>query len=464
MFRRCAVSVAIIVVLAFVPLPLCAQVAPAYRVDDLGSFGPGDLVGLAINNKGEIAGYGTLANGTTRAFRWTEAGGLEDLGANGGWLSQAIGINDNGDVVGVYIDASNNPHGFLVKAGGVMQDLRTPERQIVRVNSITNDGQMTGQLYSYSPSFQVHAFRTLADGTLQDLGDSVYASVGWRINAAGDVAGFEATSVDGNIQSAVRFSTASGKAPLGTLGGKRSSGMSINASGTVVGWSEVPTSGIWSRAFRAIPGLPMEDLGTLTGAGAASAESVNDNGTVVGWSSGRYWMTAFVHADGEGMVDLNSRVLVPGVPRPLYDALGINNSGQIVVWYWRPDGSTGTARLTPIVDTAPPVITTASVTPDVLKFTAQQMVSVSVSVSAVDNFDPSPVCAIASVTNSEAPASGDDPDVQIVDASTALLRAVRFGTGDGRTYTITAVCRDASGNAATTQLTVRVPHDEGRTN
>jgi probable HAF family extracellular repeat protein len=211
MFQRCAVGLAIAIVLVSEPVPVCAQVAVAYRVDELVSSGTGDLVGLAINNNGEIAGYGVLPNGTTRAFRWTEAGGLEDLGANGGWLSQAIGINDNGDVVGVYIDSSNNPHGFLAKRGGVMQDLRTPGRQIVRVNSITNDGQMTGQLFSSMPPFQVHAFRTLADGTLQDLGDPLYASVGWRINAAGEVTGYEASTVDGTAQAAFRFSAASGR-------------------------------------------------------------------------------------------------------------------------------------------------------------------------------------------------------------------------------------------------------------
>ena len=86
-----------------------------------------------------------------------------------------------------------------------MRDLRTPERQIVRVNSITNDGRMTGQLFSFTPSFQVHAFRTLADGTLEDLGDTVYTSVGWGINSSGDVTGYEAHTAMGNVQSAFRF-------------------------------------------------------------------------------------------------------------------------------------------------------------------------------------------------------------------------------------------------------------------
>jgi probable HAF family extracellular repeat protein len=298
----------------------------------------------------------------------------------------------------------------------------------------------------------------LADGTLQDLGDSVYASVGWHINAAGDVTGYEASTVDNNVQAAFRFSDASGKVSLGTLGGQRSSGMSINASGVVVGWSEVASTSVWSRAFRARPGLPMEDLGTLSGVGAAAAESVNDNGTVVGWSQG----SAFAHSDAGGMVDLNSRVAATDAGRPLYDAIGVNNSGQIVVLYWRPNGSTGTVRLTPIIDTEPPVITAASVTPDVLTPPNQQMVPVSVIVSARDNIDPSPACAIASVSNSEAPPSSQDPDIRIVDAYTALLRATRLGAGDSRTYAITVACRDSSGNTATAKLTVRVPHDEGK--
>ena len=169
-----------------------AQAARAYLVEGIPSFGGGDLVGLSINSHGDIAGYGYRTDGSIRAFRWTEAGGLEDLGANGGWLSQAIGINDNGDVVGVYLDAYNNPHGFIAPVGGAMRDLRTPGREIVRVNSITNDGQMTGMLLSYTPYFQVHAFRTLSDGTLQDLGNTIYASVGWHINDAGQVTGYEA--------------------------------------------------------------------------------------------------------------------------------------------------------------------------------------------------------------------------------------------------------------------------------
>jgi probable HAF family extracellular repeat protein len=437
--------------------PTFAQAARSYRVKDLGSLGGPYLVGLAMNNHGDVAGYAYLADGTIHAFRWTESGGLEDLGANGGWLSQAFGINDNGDVVGVFLDAANEPHGFLAPVGGAMRDLRTPQRQIVRVNSITNDGRMTGMLYSFTPSFQVHAFRTRADGTLEDLGDTVYASVGWHINSNGDVTGYEAHNSMGTLQSGFRFSDALGKVDLGTVGGARSSGMAINNSGVVVGWSEGATADTWSRAFRARPGASIEDLGTLGGLNAG-ADSINDAGAVAGWATGQYFMTAFVYTDADGMIDLNTRVVPVDGGRVISEAVGINNAGQIVALYSTANG-TGTVRLTPIVDTTPPVITSVSASVDTLTPPDGTMRLVTIAVTATDDLDPAPSCAIASVTNSEPPSTRVDPDVQITGSLTISLRASRLGSGTGRTYTTTVRCSDASGNASTAQLVVGVPHD-----
>ncbi len=206
-----------------------------YQIEDLGSWGGQALIGTAINAHGDVAGYGDLPDGTYHAFRWTHAGGLEDLGANGGWFAQAFGINDNGDVVGVYLDAGFNPHGFIAPHGGVMQDLLMYERPIQFVTAITSDGRLAGSFVSVEGA---HGFRTVTDGSLQDLGSPNLTSDAADINEAGDVTGTEwhgASAFD--PITAYRYSDSGGKVDLGALGGRASAGLSINSNGVVVGWA-----------------------------------------------------------------------------------------------------------------------------------------------------------------------------------------------------------------------------------
>jgi probable HAF family extracellular repeat protein len=92
-----------------------------YQVEDLGFIGGSNyLVGIAMNTHGDAAGWATGADGVLRAFRWTQAGGLEDLGTNGGQSAMASAINDDGDVVGKYWDQEGSEHPFIAKRGGVL--------------------------------------------------------------------------------------------------------------------------------------------------------------------------------------------------------------------------------------------------------------------------------------------------------------------------------------------------------
>ena len=414
---------------------------------------------MAINAHGEVAGYGDLPDGTYHAFRWTRTGGLEDLGANGEWFAQAFGINDNGDVVGVYLDAGFNTHGFLAPRGGGMQDLLTYERPIQFATSITSDGRLAGSFMSFDGP---HGFRTLADGSLQDLGSGHLTSDAADINEAGDVTGTEwhSTSAFDPI-TAYRYSDADGKVDLGALGGRASAGASINNSGVVVGWAWDANS--VGHAFRARPGLTMEDIGMLGGAYPQSgAEAINDNGAVVGYTTAPSGWTAFVFTDATGMIDLNTRI--PAATdgwRRLNDARAINNAGQIVVEYGVL-GRNGTYLLTPITDTVAPTITSAGATPNVLTPPDGRMVPVTLAVSAIDNADAAPRCGITEVTDTEGPPAGANPSIEITGALTLGLQASRRGAGNGRTYTIGVQCADVSGNATTTNVVVTVPHDGRR--
>ena len=119
-----------------------------------------------------------------------------------------------------------------------------------------------------------------------------------------------------------------------------------------------------------------------------------------------------------------------------------------------------TLHIAVTAETTPPVITSISASPSVLKPPNHTLRLVTVSVSDSDNCDPNPVCRIISVTSNQPDSgcsSGDKPnDIQNISGLTVQLRAERCGTGTSRIYTITVQCTDASGNASTRTTTVTV--------
>lgn len=128
--------------------------------------------------------------------------------------------------------------------------------------------------------------------------------------------------------------------------------------------------------------------------------------------------------------------------------------------------SASCAQSVTVRDVEPPVFDAASASPAVLWPPDHTLQPVAVTVAAHDNCDPAPVTSIAGVTSSEsadARGSGNTaPDWQVVDSLDALLRAERSGSGTGRVYTLGLECTDASGNVASQDVIVTVPHDQGQ--
>jgi len=99
------------------------------------------------------------------------------------------------------------------------------------------------------------------------------------------------------------------------------------------------------------------------------------------------------------------------------------------------------------------------------------MVPVQVGWQASDVCDPAVTVALVSITSSEPDDAAGDGDGRttgdVADASVGTadgvvqLRAERSGEGPGRTYEITYLARDASGNSASALALVTVPHDQG---
>ena len=93
-------------------------------------------------------------------------------------------------------------------------------------------------------------------------------------------------------------------------------------------------------------------------------------------------------------------------------------------------------------------------------------VSAIVSEDYYDTYDTEPFCKVISVSSNEPDnglGDGDTaPDWEIMGA-TVNLRAERAGNGAaGRVYTLTVECTDPAGDSATKDVTVTVPHDQGK--
>jgi probable HAF family extracellular repeat protein len=423
-----------------------AQSPRAYYSDDLGTLGGTLLLATAMNNNGDIVGSGTTADGTRHAFRWTRSRGLEDLGTFGGVASLATGINDSGDILGFYLDEQFQPHAFILPAGGTMQ----PIDGVSEPSGLAANGWFTGM------SANSQAFRAVLGGVIQDL--TAILGLGTAVNGRGDTTGWSwHDDPQATPPTAFRYSDAAGFVDLGTFGGAWSYAYGINAAGTVVG--EASTLADERRAFRAAPGSPLQDLGTiLDGPGSgAVAYGVNDASDVVGQAeSMNNGVAPFRYTDGEGMVNLTP--LIPIIARkngPPYSAIAINARKEILAIY-SGVGDLRTELLRPRAFVNPPDVSAVSADPAVLAPPDGRMVSVAIGVSVADEYDDNPACRITSVFDSASPFGGPDRDVQITGPLTLNLRAKRDG-GDDRTYAVIVTCSNYFGKSATRFTLVRVP-------
>jgi probable HAF family extracellular repeat protein len=355
--------------------PLGAQ-APAdpshYVVIDLGTLGGTDAGGSSINNRGWVTGMSIMAgNQTTHAALWIK-GAKIDLGTLPGGANSAIAWpikNEHGVLVGFSETADVNPLGerfscpsfFLgvPRTGHSCQGFKwennamTPLPTLGGFNSyataINNRGQAVGWAENtvHDPTCvaprQVLQFHAVIwgpkDGQIQDLPPlplpNHTSSAATAINDQGTVVG-----ISGICDRAVgRFSAARAvvwqdgiPTDIGNLGGVAwNTPAAINHNGEIAGFSDLPgdESGAPNfHAFLKLPGVPIQDLGTLGTDTISGAFGINDSRQVVGQSidGATGFSRAFIWENGV-MTDLNSLV-PPGSPFLVY-ANDINERGEI---------------------------------------------------------------------------------------------------------------------------------------
>lgn len=116
-----------------------------------------------------------------------------------------------------------------------------------------------------------------------------------------------------------------------------------------------------------------------------------------------------------------------------------------------------------VTDQTAPALSALLATPSVLWPPNHRLVDTALGYSVQDNCTaPTSIQCDVGTTSSEAvngTGDGDTaPDWVVVGPKQVKLRAERSGNGPGRTYTITATCRDAAGLASSGSTTVTVPH------
>ena len=142
------------------------------------------------------------------------------------------------------------------------------------------------------------------------------------INDAGQIVGY--SPAPGGFPHAVLWSAAGVIQDLGTLGGTNSSAIDVNASGQVIGSSQIAGNAathffLWSSA------TGMQDLDTVIGPAITSVVEINDAGQISGtYTTAGGQSHAFLYTPGSGLRDLGTLGGATSTPT------GLNDLGQVV--------------------------------------------------------------------------------------------------------------------------------------
>jgi probable HAF family extracellular repeat protein len=453
---------------------------------DIGTLGGGYSAAFAINDAGVVAGESSTAGGLKHAVLY--AGGvLADLGTLGGSESSAFGINGNGVVIGCSTTTGDSEfHAFTYENGG-MVDLGTLGGGYSEPMAINNAGTVVGA--SYTDWFAYHAF-VYQNSQLVDLNTLLPANSGWVlaaaqfINDAGRIIGHG--TYNGAPQWFVMDLVAGNNPPVAvagpdqtvdcagqvTLDGSRSSDPDGDA--LTYEWSLGGT--VLSKEARWQVSLPMgTHLVTLTvtdpgGASAQSTLSVRVVDTQAPTVPALAPITIAADANCQGVVpDLLAQLAASDNCTPATQLIRAQApaagtllpKGEHTVAILVTDAAGNSASVDvplTITDLTPPVIVSASASPEVLSPPRNQLVPVTVSVVAADSCDPAPVSKIISIVANEPTAPGD---IQITGDLTAVLVASKTPSGGTRVYTIVVQTTDASGNSSSGTVAVSVPANKG---
>ena len=456
-------------------------------------------VANGINVAGDLVGYYQNADGAFRAFRYHTGGGIDTIEPFGGSFTIGLGINGRGDVVGYTDTAEGLVVGFIARPGQPAHVLPSLGGPVTLTCGINDAGQIAG--WSMTEAGAQHAIR-IDDGQPSpiDIGSftTAAASSGCAIDADGRVGG----QVQKNdLLQAFRFHDGV-LDNLAMFGSPESTVESI-ANGVSVGWfRDVATNQV--RAFVHSDEDGLVDLHTLadnaSGWALSMAKGVNADGVIVGEGTFNgnpavfrlkpqatdttppdfsvtlstssmtppkgqmVSVTAIVNAtDDSGKAPACSLTGIAGPGSTPGDYLltgpqtavvrAVAGSTYTLTETCVDEAGNGAAKAVDVVvprDTTAPVVNAISATPSKIWPPNNKMVPISVSVSASDDVDEAPSCALSSITGG---------DSEITGRFTANVRASKGDDSDSRVYTLKVTCTDKAGNKTVAPVRVFICKD-----
>lgn len=413
-------------------------------------------LGRAIDNNGNV--YGQSASAVNvRAFR--AAPGLPALALPSlGGSSVACGVNAAGQVAGSGSTASGQQRAFRIETDNSVTEILPLDGASGSIEACAIDaagrvgGRSTGGstyrafVFDAGSSVNLDTFATSDFSYVESLANGV--AVGWFIS-----------SVDGMPRAFVN--TADGSFDLNNLiapgtGWQLDQAFVAESNGSIIGVGRL--NGV-PRAFRLNRVAASDTTAPVITALSASPSSIDlPNNAMV---------TVTVTATATDNQDPSPVCAITGIDGHGAPATDFSVLGPLTGWVRARGGATytfavacsdasgnstpGSVDVVVPPDTTAPVISSVSANPSTIEPPNGALVPVTVSVTASDNVDASPSCALSSI--SVVPTPGPD-DYMTTGPLTAKLRAV-----GGRTYTLVVTCRDSAGNAASSAVAVVVPPD-----
>lgn len=451
-------------------------------LSDIGTLGGTYSEVSAINNLGQVVGQASIAgDATTHAFIW-QNGTMTDLNdalpANSGWeLISADFINDATRIVG-FGRHNGNFEVFVLDLGGVSNNPPVANAGTNQTVDCSNQVTLDGTASS-DPDGDVLTYQWSEGNSILGAGATLTISLPLGLHTIS----LQVTDPCGAVsQSTVQVTVVDTSAPVVTCPAPVTVNVDLNCQAAVPNvTSQVQAiDNCSSQGSFSISQVPA--AGTLVGLGQHSiAVTVTDpSGNAAGCSVVLNVVDTLAPTivSGPAIPQLSAGAQCQAaVPSVIADIIATDNCtpanqltisqnpvagtlvglGQhaIVVTVTDLSGNSTSGSISfTVADTTAPVIQSITASPSVISPANGRVVPVTVSVSATDNCDASPVSQIISVTSNETVAPGD---IAITGDLTVSLVADRNPGGSGRIYTITVRTTDASGNSTTGTVLVTVP-------